>query len=191
MYQNTFSVPDRLPDYSAGIALCGPSRVTSRRVPERVRPPPAISATGEPSRPSWLSFAEWVTARPQYKSSNLAYADYKERSTSSVHLSLSLFITLEVPPFRRALFAPLSRVTPVPKYTLEINNMSSYTSTRRHPASLLPKQFHDPALLDFVRQPVTQEMICEWLRALSLYIQALTVVGLFHTQPTSPPRQST
>ncbi|KAK4047661.1 PHO85 cyclin-1 [Microbotryomycetes sp. JL221] len=37
--------------------------------------------------------------------------------------------------------------------------MSSYHSTRRHPASLLPKHFHDPALLEFVRQPVTQEMI--------------------------------
>lgn len=30
---------------------------------------------------------------------------------------------------------------------------------RRHPASLLPKRMHHPALLDFVRQPVSQEMI--------------------------------
>ncbi|BGP20759.1 hypothetical protein JCM10213_004819 [Rhodosporidiobolus nylandii] len=30
---------------------------------------------------------------------------------------------------------------------------------RRHPASLLPKYLHDPALLEFVRAPVTQEMI--------------------------------
>ncbi|KAK4046451.1 PHO85 cyclin-1 [Microbotryomycetes sp. JL201] len=37
--------------------------------------------------------------------------------------------------------------------------MAAYHSTRRHPASLLPKHFHDPALLEFVRQPVTQEMI--------------------------------
>ncbi|GAA5902529.1 cyclin family protein [Sporobolomyces salmoneus] len=36
---------------------------------------------------------------------------------------------------------------------------SSTTSVRRHPASLLPKNFHDPALLEFVRAPVTQDMI--------------------------------
>ncbi|GAA5956823.1 hypothetical protein JCM21900_004353 [Sporobolomyces salmonicolor] len=30
---------------------------------------------------------------------------------------------------------------------------------RRHPASLIPKFLHDPALLEFVRAPVTQEMI--------------------------------
>ncbi|GAA5822148.1 hypothetical protein JCM5353_006247 [Sporobolomyces roseus] len=32
-------------------------------------------------------------------------------------------------------------------------------TTRRHPASLLPKNLHDPALLEFVRAPVTQDMI--------------------------------
>ncbi|GAA6050342.1 hypothetical protein JCM3770_002972 [Rhodotorula araucariae] len=38
--------------------------------------------------------------------------------------------------------------------------MSAYHSNgRRHPASLLPKSWHDPALLDFVRAPVTQDMI--------------------------------
>ncbi|ORY88516.1 hypothetical protein BCR35DRAFT_317590 [Leucosporidium creatinivorum] len=37
--------------------------------------------------------------------------------------------------------------------------MSTYSSTRRHPASLLPKMMHDPALLEFVRSPVTSEMI--------------------------------
>ncbi|GAA6033610.1 hypothetical protein JCM8097_001481 [Rhodosporidiobolus ruineniae] len=30
---------------------------------------------------------------------------------------------------------------------------------RRHPASLIPKFLHDPALLEFVRAPVTQDMI--------------------------------
>ncbi|GAA5943366.1 cyclin family protein [Sporobolomyces koalae] len=33
------------------------------------------------------------------------------------------------------------------------------TTVRRHPASLLPKNLHDPALLEFVRAPVTQDMI--------------------------------
>ncbi|GAA5840178.1 hypothetical protein JCM11251_005938 [Rhodosporidiobolus azoricus] len=41
--------------------------------------------------------------------------------------------------------------------------MASFQPTpsmaRRHPASLIPKFLHDPALLDFVRAPVTQEMI--------------------------------
>ncbi|GJN94266.1 hypothetical protein Rhopal_007340-T1 [Rhodotorula paludigena] len=38
--------------------------------------------------------------------------------------------------------------------------MSAYhTNGRRHPASLIPKSWHDPALLEFVRAPVTQEMI--------------------------------
>lgn len=32
---------------------------------------------------------------------------------------------------------------------------------RRHPASLLPKFQHDPALLELVRSPVTAEMISE------------------------------
>ncbi|GAA6023309.1 hypothetical protein JCM11491_006890 [Sporobolomyces phaffii] len=36
---------------------------------------------------------------------------------------------------------------------------TSTTSVRRHPASLLPKNLHDPALLEFVRAPVTQDMI--------------------------------
>lgn len=40
--------------------------------------------------------------------------------------------------------------------------MSVYhTSGRRHPASLIPKAWHDPALLEFVRSPVTQDMISE------------------------------
>ncbi|GAA5971678.1 hypothetical protein JCM8115_002181 [Rhodotorula mucilaginosa] len=38
--------------------------------------------------------------------------------------------------------------------------MSAYHSNgRRHPASLLPKSWHNPALLDFVRAPVSQDMI--------------------------------
>ncbi|GAA5885449.1 hypothetical protein JCM16303_005206 [Sporobolomyces ruberrimus] len=36
---------------------------------------------------------------------------------------------------------------------------STSTPVRRHPASLLPKNLHDPALLEFVRAPVTQDMI--------------------------------
>lgn len=42
---------------------------------------------------------------------------------------------------------------------------SSYPTpaqTRRHPASLLPKFMHDPALLELVRSPVTPEMICKY-----------------------------
>ena len=37
----------------------------------------------------------------------------------------------------------------------------SSSQTRRHPASLIPKFMHDPALLELVRSPVTPEMICE------------------------------
>ncbi|BGP58553.1 hypothetical protein JCM8202_001217 [Rhodotorula sphaerocarpa] len=38
--------------------------------------------------------------------------------------------------------------------------MSAYHAHgRRHPASLLPKSWHDPVLLDFVRAPVSPEMI--------------------------------
>ncbi|GAA5884377.1 hypothetical protein JCM6882_002249 [Rhodosporidiobolus microsporus] len=41
--------------------------------------------------------------------------------------------------------------------------MASFQPTpsmaRRHPSSLIPKFLHDPALLEFVRAPVTQEMI--------------------------------
>ncbi|KAL8277043.1 hypothetical protein RQP46_010577 [Phenoliferia psychrophenolica] len=35
----------------------------------------------------------------------------------------------------------------------------SSSQTRRHPASLIPKFMHDPALLELVRSPVTPEMI--------------------------------
>lgn len=34
------------------------------------------------------------------------------------------------------------------------------SAVRRHPASLLPKFEHDPALLELMRAPVTREMIC-------------------------------
>ncbi|BGP28073.1 alternative cyclin Pcl1 [Rhodotorula toruloides] len=38
--------------------------------------------------------------------------------------------------------------------------MSVYHANgRRHPASLIPKAWHDPALLEFIRSPVTQDMI--------------------------------
>ncbi|GAA5983020.1 hypothetical protein JCM10908_006870 [Rhodotorula pacifica] len=38
--------------------------------------------------------------------------------------------------------------------------MSAYHSNgRRHPASLIPKSWHNPALLEFVRAPVSQDMI--------------------------------
>lgn len=43
--------------------------------------------------------------------------------------------------------------------------MDAYTTpamTRRHPASLIPKFMHDPALLELVRSPVTPEMISEF-----------------------------
>lgn len=42
-------------------------------------------------------------------------------------------------------------------------NIPSYVTpamARRHPASLMPKFMHDPALLELVRAPVTAEMIC-------------------------------
>jgi hypothetical protein len=45
-----------------------------------------------------------------------------------------------------------------PSSTMEYSSRS-HTSTRRHPASLLPKFMHDPRLLDLVRSPVTPDMI--------------------------------
>jgi len=33
---------------------------------------------------------------------------------------------------------------------------------RRHPASLIPKFQHDPALLDLMRSPVTEDMVCKY-----------------------------
>ncbi|GAA5882574.1 hypothetical protein JCM16303_002050 [Sporobolomyces ruberrimus] len=59
----------------------------------------------------------------------------------------------------------------------------STSSTRRHPASLLPKFMHDPALLELVRQPVSSEMIT--------YIAQRTVevisVASTTSHPPSPP----
>ncbi|KAI5481852.1 G1/S-specific cyclin PLC1 [Pseudohyphozyma bogoriensis] len=43
-------------------------------------------------------------------------------------------------------------------------------STRRHPASLIPKFMHDPALLELVRSPVTPEMISESREAHRAYL---------------------
>ncbi|GAA6060969.1 hypothetical protein JCM10212_006551 [Sporobolomyces blumeae] len=60
---------------------------------------------------------------------------------------------------------------------------TSSSSTRRYPASLLPKFMHDPALLDLVRQPVSPEMIT--------FIAQRTVevisVAPAPSQPLSPP----
>ncbi|GAA5974668.1 hypothetical protein JCM11641_007050 [Rhodosporidiobolus odoratus] len=50
---------------------------------------------------------------------------------------------------------------------------------RRHPASLLPKYLHDSALLEFVRAPVTQEMIAH------LAAKAIEVIQCGPT-PTAP-----
>ncbi|GAA5983177.1 hypothetical protein JCM5350_007908 [Sporobolomyces pararoseus] len=59
----------------------------------------------------------------------------------------------------------------------------SSSSTRRHPASLLPKFMHDPALLELVRQPVSPEMIT--------YIAQRTVevisIAPTTSHPPSPP----
>lgn len=40
--------------------------------------------------------------------------------------------------------------------------MSSHYTSRRHPASLLPRVFHDANLLELVKSPVTREMISKF-----------------------------
>jgi len=47
------------------------------------------------------------------------------------------------------------------EYSTTTNTPSYVTPamSRRHPASLVPKFMHDPALLELVRAPVTAEMI--------------------------------
>ncbi|ORY79706.1 hypothetical protein BCR35DRAFT_352622 [Leucosporidium creatinivorum] len=60
--------------------------------------------------------------------------------------------------------------------------MESFTTpamNRRHPASLLPKFMHDPALLELVRSPVTPEMIS--------YIAAKTTEVIQITPSVAPP----
>ncbi|BGO89816.1 hypothetical protein NBRC10512_007233 [Rhodotorula toruloides] len=59
----------------------------------------------------------------------------------------------------------------------------SQSSTRRHPASLLPKFMHDPRLLELVRSPVTPEMITYIVE------RAVDVItcGPAPDEPPSPP----
>lgn len=52
---------------------------------------------------------------------------------------------------------------------------------RRHPASLIPKFEHDPALLDLMRSQVTEEMICR----LHFYITSRETVA--HSLKLSQP----
>ncbi|GAA6001252.1 hypothetical protein JCM10207_007487 [Rhodosporidiobolus poonsookiae] len=60
----------------------------------------------------------------------------------------------------------------------------SHTSTRRHPASLLPKHMHSPRLLELVRSPVTPDMITYIAQRAVEVIQC----GPAHReQPPSPP----
>jgi hypothetical protein len=83
-----------------------------------------------------------------------------------VRLSLSPFIpsyrfTTSPPAFDTVFSPPLSfplQALPSPSSTMEYSSRS-HTSTRRHPASLLPKFMHDARLLDLVRSPVTPDMI--------------------------------
>ncbi|GAA5868951.1 hypothetical protein JCM8547_003230 [Rhodosporidiobolus lusitaniae] len=60
----------------------------------------------------------------------------------------------------------------------------SHTSTRRHPASLLPKFMHDPRLLDLVRSPVTPDMITYIAQRAVDVIQCGSAP---REQPPSPP----
>lgn len=47
----------------------------------------------------------------------------------------------------------------VPDYFPFHSRTALNSALRRHPASLLPKFQHDPALLELMRSPVTQDMI--------------------------------
>ena len=61
-------------------------------------------------------------------------------------------------------------------------------STRRHPASLIPKFMHDPALLEFVRSPVTPEMVG---KSQIFHVSiCFTFTHVLPLQPTSPRRPS-
>ncbi|GAA5904031.1 cyclin family protein [Sporobolomyces salmoneus] len=59
----------------------------------------------------------------------------------------------------------------------------SSSSTRRHPASLLPKFLHDPALLELVRQPVSAEMI-SYIAQRTVEVISVTPTA---SHPPSPP----
>ncbi|GAA5931587.1 cyclin family protein [Sporobolomyces koalae] len=67
---------------------------------------------------------------------------------------------------------------------------SSATSTRRHPASLLPKFMHDPSLLDLVRQPVTPEMITYIAQRTVEVISVAPAVAHPPSPPVTPVRSS-
>ncbi|GAA5870334.1 hypothetical protein JCM1840_004695 [Sporobolomyces johnsonii] len=60
----------------------------------------------------------------------------------------------------------------------------SHSSTRRHPASLLPKFMHDPALLELVRQPVTGDMISYIAQQA---VDVITCAPAPRAEPPSPP----
>ncbi|GAA6011567.1 hypothetical protein JCM11491_004691 [Sporobolomyces phaffii] len=60
----------------------------------------------------------------------------------------------------------------------------SPSSTRRHPASLLPKFMHDPALLELVRQPVSPEMITYIAQRT---VEVISVAPTSTSHPPSPP----
>lgn len=48
------------------------------------------------------------------------------------------------------------------------------SAIRRHPASLIPKFEHDPALVELMRAPVSREMICKCCLALFLFRESDT-----------------
>ncbi|PWN24545.1 hypothetical protein BDZ90DRAFT_263096 [Jaminaea rosea] len=63
----------------------------------------------------------------------------------------------------------------------------SSSSMRRHPASLIPKVVHDPALLDLVKCPVTREMVVYLAQQAAHVIQCGPPQPLA-TPPTTPTR---
>ncbi|KWU45312.1 hypothetical protein RHOSPDRAFT_28893 [Rhodotorula sp. JG-1b] len=65
--------------------------------------------------------------------------------------------------------------------------MSAYHSNgRRHPASLIPKSWHNPALLDFVRAPVSQDMIAYLAEKAVEVIQCAPAPPPASTLPSPP-----
>ncbi|CAO1636401.1 unnamed protein product [Sympodiomycopsis kandeliae] len=63
----------------------------------------------------------------------------------------------------------------------------SSSSMRRHPASLIPKLVHDPALLDLVKCPVTREMVVYLAQQAAHVIQCGPPQPMA-TPPTTPTR---
>lgn len=66
--------------------------------------------------------------------------------------------------------------------------MTPAYSSRRHPASLLPRAFHDPALLELVKSPVTRDMMNYLARKATQVISCSSSDDMAGTPPPTPSR---